>query len=55
MTWLTAIGLAFKPIILPILTLLVGWVVPSPQELLARKQAATHQAEQTGKGLDSLP
>jgi hypothetical protein len=54
-TWLAAIGLSFKPIILPILTALVGWIVPSPQELLARKEAATHQAEASGKGLDNLP
>ena len=55
MTWLTALGLAFKPVILPILTLLVGWFVPTPQQLLAKKEAATHQDEQTGKGLDTLP
>ena len=55
MTWLTALTLSFKPVILPILTCLVGWLVPSPKEILRRKQAATHEAEQSGKGLDTLP
>ena len=55
MTWLAAIGLAFKPVILPILTLIVGWVIPTPQQLLAKKLAATQAAEQAGKGLDPLP
>lgn len=55
MSWIAAIGLAFKPIILPILTAIVGWLIPSPAQLLAKKEAATHEAEGSGKGLDQLP
>jgi hypothetical protein len=55
MSLLTILAMAFKPVILPILTALVGWVLPSPQQLLANKEAATHQAEQSGEGLDNLP
>ncbi len=53
MTWLAAIGLAMKPIIIPICSALVAWFVPTPQSLLAKKLAATHQEEQSGKGLDN--
>jgi hypothetical protein len=55
MTWLAMVAAAFKPVILPVLTALVGWLIPSPQQLLAKKEAATHQAEQSGQGLDTLP
>ena len=52
---LAILAASFKPIFLPILTALVGWLIPSPTQLLIKKEAATHEAEQTGKGLDQLP
>lgn len=52
----------FKPVILPCLTALVGWLIPSPFQKAAQKQAEIHDAEGKAQssggnvtGLDQLP
>lgn len=55
MSWIAVVTALFKPVIVPLLTGLVGWLIPSPAQLLAKKEAATHQAEQSGTNLDQLP
>lgn len=37
--------ISLKPVIIPILTALVGWLIPSPFQAAERGQASTHAAE----------
>jgi hypothetical protein len=45
MSWIVILSALFKPVILPILTLIVGWLIPSPMQKAAQKQAEIHNAE----------
>lgn len=55
MAWLKVIGDLMQPVLIPIATALVAWLVPSPHSIMVKKQLATHMAEESGKGLDQLP
>lgn len=57
-----AIVLILKPILVPLATLIAGWLMPSPFQKAAKGQADTHAAEKKAdetrgdvSDLDNLP
>jgi hypothetical protein len=49
-TWGPILIALFKPVILPILTFLVGWIFPSPIQTAMQKQTDLNAAEQKADG-----
>lgn len=53
MSWAAILAALFKPVILPILTALVGWLIPSPLQRAAKAPVEVADAEKKADAGDT--